>query len=259
MSNRDPGTDAFETRPFLDVRRAYLHVLEAGRRKNIIHGLIEIDVTEARRRLRQAEAAGRHLSFTAFLMSAVAHAVAEDRILHAYRQRNQLIMFHDLDVNTHIEVEVAGQHIVQSLIVRAAGRKSVEVSPTRFGRDAAAIRPRSAVTAARSPWSACLGALRRLAGGDVEPDLVQALRWHHRPELHRHVRPWRRLGHPDHTANADDHHRRHHHQTSISQRQPGAPGIARSHDLGRSRHRRRRPAARFARRLAELVEQADGL
>ena len=81
MSNRDSGPDAFEARPFLKVRRAYLHVLEAGRRKNIIHGLIEIDVTKARRRLRQAEQAGRDLSFTAFLMSAVARAVAEDRSL----------------------------------------------------------------------------------------------------------------------------------------------------------------------------------
>ena len=59
-------------------------------------------------------------------MSAVAGAVAEDRILHAYRRRNRLIMFHDVDANTQIEVDVAGQKIVQSLIVRAADRKSVE-------------------------------------------------------------------------------------------------------------------------------------
>jgi hypothetical protein len=43
-------------------------VLAAGRRKNIIHGLIEIDVTNARRVLRWHTAAGTTLSFTAFLM-----------------------------------------------------------------------------------------------------------------------------------------------------------------------------------------------
>jgi len=43
--------------------------------------------------------------FTAFVMYAVARAVDEDRILHAYRWRNQLISFHDVDVNTQIEVE----------------------------------------------------------------------------------------------------------------------------------------------------------
>jgi hypothetical protein len=47
-------------------------------------GLLEIDVIKARRQLRQVRDAGRDLSFTAFLMYAVARAVAEDRILHAY-------------------------------------------------------------------------------------------------------------------------------------------------------------------------------
>jgi chloramphenicol O-acetyltransferase len=40
-------------------------------------------VTNAHRRLRQCEAAGEDLSFTAFLIHAVARAVDEDRIMHA--------------------------------------------------------------------------------------------------------------------------------------------------------------------------------
>jgi pyruvate/2-oxoglutarate dehydrogenase complex dihydrolipoamide acyltransferase (E2) component len=125
-SARSEGGGSFETRPFLKIRRAYLHVLAAGRRKNVVHGLIEIDVTEARRVLRRRDAAGEHMSFTAFLMHAVARAVDEDRILHAYRRRNRLILFDDVDVNTQIEVDLAGQKIVKSLLVRAANRKSVE-------------------------------------------------------------------------------------------------------------------------------------
>jgi hypothetical protein len=78
------GAESYQTRPFLKVRKAYLHVLEAGRRKNIIHGLIEIDATKGGASCGRSNA-GRHLSFTAFLMYAVAQAVAEDRILHAYR------------------------------------------------------------------------------------------------------------------------------------------------------------------------------
>jgi hypothetical protein len=42
-----------------DIKEAVNDRSWPGRRKNIIHGLIEIDVTEARRRLRQADAAGR--------------------------------------------------------------------------------------------------------------------------------------------------------------------------------------------------------
>jgi hypothetical protein len=80
-------SERYDTRPFLKIRHAYLDVLRAGRRKNIIHGLVELDVTEARRRLRADPA----LSFTGFIVYCVARAVDADRIVHAYRRRNRLV------------------------------------------------------------------------------------------------------------------------------------------------------------------------
>src|SRR4051794_1642390 len=115
----------FDTRPFLKIRKAYLDVLPAGRRKNMIHGLVEIDVTDAHRILRGRESAGEDLSFTAFLIHAVARAVDADRIMHAYRRHNRLILFRDVDVNTMVETEEAGQKIIASLLIRAANRKTV--------------------------------------------------------------------------------------------------------------------------------------
>jgi len=73
-----PG-DSYTTRPFLKIRRAYVHNFEASRRKHFIHGLVEIDVTELRQVVRRAEAAGHDISFTAVVMHAVACAVDEDR------------------------------------------------------------------------------------------------------------------------------------------------------------------------------------
>jgi len=43
----------------LKIRKGYVDVLAAGRRKNIIHGLIDLDVTELRRMLRVREAVGQ--------------------------------------------------------------------------------------------------------------------------------------------------------------------------------------------------------
>ena len=120
------GGDAYQTRPFLKIRRGYTDILAATKRKNIIHGLVEIDVTNAHRRLRQREAAGEDLSFTAFLIHAVARAVDEDRIMHAYRRRGRLILFDEVDVNTQIEAAVGGQRIVESLLIRSANHKGVE-------------------------------------------------------------------------------------------------------------------------------------
>jgi pyruvate/2-oxoglutarate dehydrogenase complex dihydrolipoamide acyltransferase (E2) component len=76
--------------------------------------------------MRRSEAAGEDISFTAVVMHAVARAVDEDRIMHAYRRRNQLILFDDVDVNTQIEVVTEGQKIVKPLLVRAANRKSID-------------------------------------------------------------------------------------------------------------------------------------
>jgi hypothetical protein len=100
--------DGYRTRPFLKIRRAYGDMLHATRRKNIIHGLIEVDVTAPRPILSRRRDAGADLSFTAFVMHAVAQAVAEDPILHAYRRRRRLIMFDDVDVNTQIETTLSG-------------------------------------------------------------------------------------------------------------------------------------------------------
>jgi pyruvate/2-oxoglutarate dehydrogenase complex dihydrolipoamide acyltransferase (E2) component len=118
--------DSYQVRPFLKIRRAYIHNFEAARRKHFIHGLVEVDVTEVRRSIHDLEAAGTDISFTAVVMHAVARAVDQDRIMHAYRRRHQLILFDDVDVNTQIEVTTEGQKIVKPLLVRAANRKSTE-------------------------------------------------------------------------------------------------------------------------------------
>jgi pyruvate/2-oxoglutarate dehydrogenase complex dihydrolipoamide acyltransferase (E2) component len=120
------GGDGYQTRPFLKIRKGYTDLLAATKRKHIIHGLVEIDVTNAQQLMRRREAAGEDLSFTAFLIHAVARAVDEDRIMHAYRRRGRLILFDDVDVNTQIEAAVGGQRIVQSLLIRSANHKSVE-------------------------------------------------------------------------------------------------------------------------------------
>ena len=59
-------------------------------------------------------------------MHAAARAVQADPIMHAYRRRNRLVLFDDVDVNMRVEVELAGQKIVKSVIVRAANRKTLE-------------------------------------------------------------------------------------------------------------------------------------
>jgi pyruvate/2-oxoglutarate dehydrogenase complex dihydrolipoamide acyltransferase (E2) component len=116
----------FKLVQFPKIRRAYIDVLREGQRKHIIHALLEVDVTDARRYLREHKVkTGEALSFTAFIVTCLAKAVDENKFMQAYRQgRNQLILFEDVDVNTQIEREMDGHKVVMPCIIRAANTKT---------------------------------------------------------------------------------------------------------------------------------------
>ncbi len=88
--------------PFPRIRLGAIDLLNKGTHMHIVHGLLEIDVTAARRRISEHRAkTGETLSFTAFIATCLARAVDEYKMTHAYRDwRNRLILFDDVDVNT---------------------------------------------------------------------------------------------------------------------------------------------------------------
>jgi hypothetical protein len=97
-------TYSIETIP--PFRRLVVDGMDLAARKHNIHGLVEVDITEARERIRQiSEKTGERLSFTGFIVYCCARAVDEDKHLHAYRDwRNQLILFDDVDVSFGAEI-----------------------------------------------------------------------------------------------------------------------------------------------------------
>jgi pyruvate/2-oxoglutarate dehydrogenase complex dihydrolipoamide acyltransferase (E2) component len=97
-----------------------------GRQKHIVHGLFEVDVTQAQTIIREhKERTGESLSFTAFVMACLGQAIDMNRTMHAYRNwRNQLVIFDEVDINTLFEVEVDGRKLIRPHIIRAVNRKS---------------------------------------------------------------------------------------------------------------------------------------
>jgi pyruvate/2-oxoglutarate dehydrogenase complex dihydrolipoamide acyltransferase (E2) component len=88
--------------------------------------LLEVDVTEARHFIRGHKArTGETLSFTAFVLACLGKAVDENKYMHAYRDwRNQLVLFHEVDVTTMFEIEVDGDKLPLAHVIRAANRRS---------------------------------------------------------------------------------------------------------------------------------------
>jgi pyruvate/2-oxoglutarate dehydrogenase complex dihydrolipoamide acyltransferase (E2) component len=118
--------DEYKLVPFPKIRRGTIDVLRQGQRKHMIHALLEVDVTKARQYIREHKArTGESLSFTAFIIACLAKAVDENKTMHAYRKgRNQLILFEEVDVNTQIERETEGHKVVMPCIIRAANTKT---------------------------------------------------------------------------------------------------------------------------------------
>lgn len=112
--------------PFPKIRRALAIMYPSVQSKPMIHGLMEVDVTKAREYLREHKAkTGESLSFTAFIITCLAHAVNENKSLHACRKgRKHLVLFNEVDVSTPIEREMAGQKQPIVYIIRAANKKT---------------------------------------------------------------------------------------------------------------------------------------
>jgi pyruvate/2-oxoglutarate dehydrogenase complex dihydrolipoamide acyltransferase (E2) component len=121
---KQPG---FEIHPYPRSRTLVVDAAHVAQHKHMIHGLVEFDVTEPRRLLRgHKERTGESLSFTAFILHCVGAAVAEDRMVHAYRDwRGRLILFDDVDINTIVEIELEDRRFPLAHVVRAANRRHV--------------------------------------------------------------------------------------------------------------------------------------
>ena len=133
---RNRGVDV---QPFPSSRRLTTAAVRAGRRIVPMHGLLEVDVTEACGLL------GAHeppLSLTAFVIASVARAAAAHPEVHAYRDwRGRLVRHRHVDVQTLIEVPTAQGpfglvHVVRDADLRGVPEISNELRAVKADVDA---------------------------------------------------------------------------------------------------------------------------
>ena len=96
--------------------------------KHSIYGLLEVDVTFVRQFIAEHKAqTGEALSFTGYLAYCLARAVDENKLVQAYlKGRKQLVVFDDVDVGLPIEREVDGKRAPMGHIIRGANRKTFQ-------------------------------------------------------------------------------------------------------------------------------------
>jgi len=119
---------SFQEIPWPRIRELVVDALTAGRRVRSAHGMVEFDVSRPSALIEEYKTqVPGGVSFTAFLVYCLAHAIEEHKMLHAYRKgRKKLIVFDEVDVNTLLEKRKPdGSMIPVIYIVRDANRKSL--------------------------------------------------------------------------------------------------------------------------------------
>jgi pyruvate/2-oxoglutarate dehydrogenase complex dihydrolipoamide acyltransferase (E2) component len=98
--------------------------LNAG--KHSMYGLLEVDVTVAKEVMEAHRArTGESLSFTAYLAFCLARAVDEDKAVQAYMKgRKQLVLFDDVNVGLMVERKLGAKRVLMGHVIKGANHKS---------------------------------------------------------------------------------------------------------------------------------------
>lgn len=109
-------------------RRAWLNTLDLPGPTHWMYGLLEVDVTVARKFIAAHKARTEEsLSFTGFLVYCLARAVDENKAVQAYRKgRKQLVLFDDVNVGLMVEHKHGENHALMGHIIDAANQKTYQ-------------------------------------------------------------------------------------------------------------------------------------
>jgi len=119
--------DEYKIIPFPKVRQPVVDSLAQSRRMSVMHSLLEVDVTEARKLVKEyRKKTGGPLSFTAFLTYCLAQAVDANKLVHAYRRGANLIVYEQVDISVLIEREIDNVKVpIFPHVIKAANQKSL--------------------------------------------------------------------------------------------------------------------------------------
>jgi pyruvate/2-oxoglutarate dehydrogenase complex dihydrolipoamide acyltransferase (E2) component len=141
-------------------RRIWINTLELSWPAHPIYGLLEVDVTVARKIIAEHKTrTGESLSFTAFLAVCIARAVEEHKEVQAcLKGRRQMMIFDDVNIGLMVEHKAGGKGALMGHVIESANHKtyleihqeirSVQSAPVPPGRG----MPSWLRTAMLLPW-----------------------------------------------------------------------------------------------------------
>lgn len=124
-----PKEKNFHIRKFSPTRRILADYNDVAASLNRIHGLIDIDVTEALEKIEEIEKRDNYkVSFTGWVTKCVSQVVSEDKRLNSFRKGGRkIVVFDDVDISIIVELtSKAGKKVPYNYVIRKAETKGVK-------------------------------------------------------------------------------------------------------------------------------------
>jgi pyruvate/2-oxoglutarate dehydrogenase complex dihydrolipoamide acyltransferase (E2) component len=112
---------------FPSSRQFTMDVGRIGSRKHHVKAFIDIDVTDARVKIRRARLKrGTRLSFTSWVLKCISQAIVEHKSVQALRKgRSKLLVFDHVDISLVVEKKLGSVPVPLPLVIRNADAKSM--------------------------------------------------------------------------------------------------------------------------------------
>lgn len=113
---------------FPDSRIASIDICEIGKRKHHVTGLVEFDVTESRKKIREYNKSHiNKISFNAWLISVIGYTIKKHETSSSYLiGKNRQIIFDDINISIVVEKTINGLKVPIPLIIEKAHEVSIE-------------------------------------------------------------------------------------------------------------------------------------
>ena len=119
-------TGGYKTDTFPYSRITTIDMGAAALKKHHIKALIELDVTNARRKIQELKRDSVSVSFNAWLIKCISQAVEEFKPMHGIRKgKRQIVVFDDIDISIMVEREIEGVKVPLPYVIRKTAQKSL--------------------------------------------------------------------------------------------------------------------------------------
>jgi pyruvate/2-oxoglutarate dehydrogenase complex dihydrolipoamide acyltransferase (E2) component len=118
----------YKIHSFPKSRIASIDICEIGKQKHHVTGLVEFDVTESRKKIREYNKASvNKISFNAWLLSVIGFTVKKYETSSSFLVgKNKQILFDDINISMLVEKEINGVKVPIPLIIEKANEASIE-------------------------------------------------------------------------------------------------------------------------------------